>query len=371
MLTHLNAIELLKGMNISIKPELKPITGLRFLIAFWVFIFHIQIRWPIFHNLYLAEISNQGAIGMTFFFILSGYVLSYQYDLNLSMRSYFKARFARIYPVYILGAILTLPWLIARDLIPTSTSFSEILFLIIIDVLLLQAWFPPTFGRWNNGGSWSISVEAFFYLSFPALKRKLDSFTTKQIIFVLISTYSGLLLISAAVYLYGDSGMSIAYSMPIFRILEFLVGICTFKLFHARVFKVPLGLIFSALLGFFVFDLIFFGSKLPMYVTHDWIAVPFFASLLIYITNRISILSRILGSKSLNLLGKASYSFYSLQVVLILVSIKFKVLVQAKLGIISDNQTFALALFGVILSSSLFLYYFIEEPLRKKISSYL
>lgn len=297
--------------------------------------------------------------------------MSYSYDSKFSIKTYFKARFARIYPVYILVAIVTLPWLINENFAPTSSSAPENLFLMVIGVLLLQAWFPPTFGRWNNGGSWSISVEAFFYLCFPALKCRLDLYARKQIIFVLASSYIGLVLISGSVYFYSDDGMSIAYSMPIFRFLEFVVGVCTFKLFHGRDFRIPLGLIFSSLLGLFIFDLIFFGSKLPMYITHDWIAVPFFTSLLIYITNSNSILSRIIGSKPLNILGKASYSFYSLQVVIILVSIKWRVPIQAQWDILINNQIFALVLFGVLLISSLFLYYFIEEPLRKKINSHL
>jgi len=57
----------MKGKNIFTKNEIQPLTGLRFLIAFWVFIFHIQIRWPIFDNPSLVSIANQGAIGMTFF----------------------------------------------------------------------------------------------------------------------------------------------------------------------------------------------------------------------------------------------------------------------------------------------------------------
>lgn len=142
--------------------EIRALTGLRFLIAFWVFVFHIHIRWPIFDNFILASIANQGAIGRTFFFILSGFILSYIYNTELNLTNYFRSRVARIYPIYIFVALITLPWLMLQSFIGEHLTILEVALLLTLGVLLLQAWFPPTLSHWNNGGSWSISVEAFF-----------------------------------------------------------------------------------------------------------------------------------------------------------------------------------------------------------------
>jgi peptidoglycan/LPS O-acetylase OafA/YrhL len=349
-------------------PEIRALTGLRFLIAFWVFIFHIQIRWPIFDNFALDSIARQGAIGMTFFFILSGFILSYSYSAQFSISSYFRSRIARIYPIYILVALITLPWLIFPDFVGTHFTSLEVTFLLVVGFLLLQAWFPPTFSRWSNGGSWSISVEAFFYVCFPTLKKKIDKLDKRSNYSLLFASYFMILLVSFSVYLYQSEGMSLAYSMPIFRMFEFTIGMLTFKLFYAIDSIFSNRILFSFLFLIFLFDLIVIGNKLPLYVTHDWIAVPFFVFLLINLTKSNSLLSKILASRLFNLLGRASYSFYSLQVFFILSSIKWKAKVESDWSLLENNQAFALIVFLILTLSSILVYKFIEEPLRKRIN---
>jgi peptidoglycan/LPS O-acetylase OafA/YrhL len=316
----------------------------------------------------LVKIANQGAIGMTFFFVLSGFILSYTYNSELKESNYFRSRLARIYPIYILVAVLTLPWLVLPSFTGTQPSYLEVIFLLVVGVFLLQAWFPPTFSRWNNGGSWSISVEAFFYFCFPALKKIMDRQDKRALGLILFTSYVMILLISLSVYVYQGEGMSLAYSMPIFRLFEFVIGMLTYKLFYLSdyiFFRVHSLIFFSTI--FFV-DLVFVGAKLPHYVTHDWIAVPFFVVLLINLTKYQTLISRILEGRILNLLGRASYSFYSLQVFLILLSIKWKSRLQLHWQVLEDNQIFALIMLLILVASSIFTYKFIEEPLRKRLN---
>jgi len=94
------------------KSEILPLTGLRFIAAIYVFVFHINYRWPIFSGGILKEIVSQGAVGMTIFFVLSGLLLAYQYsDRYEDRKHYFLRRLARIYPIYVVAAISTLPWI--------------------------------------------------------------------------------------------------------------------------------------------------------------------------------------------------------------------------------------------------------------------
>lgn len=351
-----------------LKIEIRSLTGLRFVIAFWVFVFHIQIRWPIFDSPALVQIANQGAVGMTFFFILSGFILSYSYEGKLNAREYFRSRVARIYPIYLFVAILTLPWLFYLNFEPPILSILEVSFLLIVDILLLQAWFPPTFGRWNNGGSWSISAEAFFYLCFPSLKSRFDHLDTKKNLFLLCICYFLILLVSLSIYLYQNEGMSIAYSMPIFRIIEFIIGMLTYRLFFNKDSRLINGYVVLLLSFIFLADLIFIGDKLPLYLTHNWIAVPFFVFFLVYLAKSKSWISKLLGGRVFNLLGRASYSFYSLQVFVILLSIKWKSDLQERWAFIGNNQLFALFLVLLITFISILVYQFLEEPLRRKIS---
>lgn len=62
-----------------IKHELLPLTTLRFISAFWIFLFHITLRWPVDLPVPISNILSQGPLGMSIFFILSGFVLTYNY----------------------------------------------------------------------------------------------------------------------------------------------------------------------------------------------------------------------------------------------------------------------------------------------------
>lgn len=58
---------------------LNGLTLLRAGAALWVFAFHIYIREP-FDIPIVSNILGNGAVAMTFFFVLSGFVLSYVYN---------------------------------------------------------------------------------------------------------------------------------------------------------------------------------------------------------------------------------------------------------------------------------------------------
>lgn len=57
--------------------ELPKLTGLRFVAALYVFVFHI--RWPLVESKFLANTLGQGAIGMSLFFMLSGFFSACRY----------------------------------------------------------------------------------------------------------------------------------------------------------------------------------------------------------------------------------------------------------------------------------------------------
>ena len=177
-----------------------------------------------------------------------------------------------------------------------------------------------------------------------------------------------ILVVSLSVYVYHGEGMSIAYSMPIFRLFEFVIGMLTYKLFYFTDSFLFNGYSLICISAIFFLDLVFIAEKLPRYVTHDWIAVPFFVVLLINLSKSKTLISRILEGRIFNLLGRASYSFYSLQVFAIFLSIKWKPKLQLQWRILENNQIFALIMFFVLVVSSILTYKFIEEPLRKRIN---
>ena len=208
--------------NITRK-KMDGVTILRFIAAFYVFIFHINMRVPVnFGELINKTISN-GVIGMSIFFMLSGFVLTYNYYGSMS-NNYFRKRIARIFPAYLFCGLLTLPFLLSSD-----ASFLKMIASIFLFVTGMQSWIYQTFDFWNFSGTWSISVELFFYALFPFLIKNINK---NNVIYVLLFSYlSSALLIPLSDIIQGPVVWSVYYATPIYRLPEFVVGVCIAILF--------------------------------------------------------------------------------------------------------------------------------------------
>src|SRR5437868_11262882 len=152
------------------KPHrLNALTGLRSFAAVNIVFFHFSN--PQWFGI-LAPVVNAGYASVSFFILLSGYVLAYNYAARaragqLDVRRFYEARFTRLYPIYILSLIL------AWRLIPQEyASHSHAMFWtgMVLTPMLLQGWIPEiaTFG---NTPAWTMSAESFYYLLFPWLAR--------------------------------------------------------------------------------------------------------------------------------------------------------------------------------------------------------
>ena len=356
--------------------EILPLTGLRFVAALYVFLFHLHIRWPLAGQDFVASVLSQGAVGMTIFFMLSGYILAYRYDLaEVPLRDYALNRFARIYPVYVVAGLLTLPWIgvslggvSARD---AFLGFAQLCALVVANALLLQAWFPQMLGYWNIGASWSISTEAFFYLLFPLLLKHIRPLPIVQLSGLIAIAYVLCVLPGFVSVAFRQPGPAIwyYYSMPIFRLAEFVLGICAyFVVGHAyRLLGARLNKMAYAMIAISIVYLGLFGPRLPYYVTHNWLIVPAVFLTLLVLSRPDSIASRVMASTPMVWGGKVSYCFYSFQapIVLWLVS-HHDALVQA-LPLLADNRLVLIVAGVILIAISAVGYYFIEEPSRAAI----
>lgn len=150
---------------------LPALTSLRFFAALHVLLYHFAqgqvAALPEFVRTFIAS----GNTGVTFFFVLSGFILGYNYLGRMpSSREFYWRRFARIYPVYGFALIFALPFFMQE--LRAEMGWREVgqalAVYFPVKFLMLQAWFEPMVLKWN-GPSWSLSVEALFYLVFPGL----------------------------------------------------------------------------------------------------------------------------------------------------------------------------------------------------------
>ena len=156
--------------------HLPAITSLRFIAAFAVLVLHYRdLLGPMPDGLLRAIVGGQ--YGVTFFFILSGFILTYRYHdwfaSGVSDGSFWRFqryRLARIYPVYLLGLLLDTPWhLIERaqagELANVGVTWWASW---LINLVGLQAWVPAIpFAMFWNTPAWSVAAEFFFYATFP------------------------------------------------------------------------------------------------------------------------------------------------------------------------------------------------------------
>jgi peptidoglycan/LPS O-acetylase OafA/YrhL len=287
------------------------LTVVRFLAAFWVFLFHFNLRIPLDPGPVERIIAN-GALGMPLFFMLSGFVLAHRYhDRYEGFNAFCRARVARIYPAYLLSIVVALPFVMATK----GTDLATLLFVIPVDLLLLQAWFPNLFRFWHHGGTWSISVEFFLYASFPLL-RSIGQLTTRNILLVCIgstllaASFASSLRIGAS----ADLPFPVFYSVPIYSLPAFAIGIALAAL-HRRGFR---GFALAPLLLALVLAVA--GHHNHRYAGLNFVTLPLIAASLLFAA-RVAATgpATLLVNRVTIYLGDISYPFFLFQIPLLMV----------------------------------------------------
>lgn len=169
-------------MQQSGRSSLVPLTGARFFAALWVVLYHSttdfgfaswlqQLQGPS-HSAFgvlVMRVIRLGPLGVDFFFLLSGFILAYQYlaadgRVRGGKRAFWIARVGRIYPVYLLAIVLGLLTYLRDAPAPSLAALT-----IASHVLLIQSWIPAAVPLNLNPPAWSLAAEALFYALFPFL----------------------------------------------------------------------------------------------------------------------------------------------------------------------------------------------------------
>jgi len=199
--------------------DLPSLTGLRWVAAFLVFWFHCAgwgaVVSPWWH------LPQFGFIGVSFFFVLSGVVLTWSARPGQSDGQFYWRRFARIYPAHAVMTIVAIA-LYLFVMPPYKPVWAGLLAL-----LLLHAWPPiPIVNSAANGVSWSLSCEAFFYACFPRLTRMLGKRSGRRR-HVVVAAIVGACATAAVVGSFAAGGRfdTPFYENPLVRFGEFVLGV--------------------------------------------------------------------------------------------------------------------------------------------------
>lgn len=193
--------------------------ALRFIFALFIFTEHFPISEDAPHLLHGA-----GAMGVSFFIVLSGFVMSIGYEKRVQesafrWKDFMFKRLIRLWPLHLLCLAA---WII---LAYGAWGSSAIYPLPLLGNALLLQWLPVEHIE-GNSVAWCLSVLVVFYSVYPFIAR----LKTRRLL---------LLFVGISVVLHG---LAIAYKpmnttaywyiSPASRVLDFLLGMITFRLYR-------------------------------------------------------------------------------------------------------------------------------------------
>jgi len=152
------------------RPKIHALTSARFFAALYVVFFHT--KWGVTPGSALDRLLSVGYSSVAFFFLLSGYILGTVYlraGKPVAPRGFYIARFARIYPLYIVSVFADAPFAIAGRIAKYGlwAAIARVSILLAGSSFMMQMWFHTD--TVINIPSWSLAIETVFYLSFPFL----------------------------------------------------------------------------------------------------------------------------------------------------------------------------------------------------------
>lgn len=337
---------------------IKPLTSLRFIFALMVFAAHCYVIDPYFsHFLY-----KEGFVGVSFFFVLSGFIIAYNYQRKFeegrgSRREFWVARFARIYPLHLVALFFLL---LAGGYLLTMNV--DTLRKIFPQLFLLHPFIPDMdyFFAFNSP-SWSLGCEQLFYFLFPFLVLWLGS--TRKLIGIL--TVAGILVACGMLLTPEDRIRAYWYVNPLTRLPDFLVGMLLYELYKKKTMRWSRSKATWFELGAVILFIAFYyaGSaglvpKVYRYSVYYWLPV----SLVLYVfaVNR-GVISRFLSNKYLVIGGDISFSMYLLHLVFIEL--------YKGTGWNYPWQTVIPVLLLLTIGFSLLSFYYFEKPVNRYIRS--
>ncbi|MCU1320674.1 MAG: acyltransferase 3 [Acidobacteriaceae bacterium] len=311
---------------ITRKPQLPALTGIRTLLAIFIILFHFTPP----HLGLLYPVIDSAYVFVGFFFLLSGFVLTYNYSdraLTLSKRDFWLARFSRLYPIYMLVLLISAHMLYDEWLVRSHAEFWRG---VLLTPFLLQGW-SPNLATFGNTVAWTLSCEVMFYFAFPFLlyawAKRMHWLNTRGRLIALFFALWAIGILPHILYTFlnpdhlaapADRYTStyllrfLKYTPPPY-VCTFLAGVTLAKLHPLLPFtprqRLAVAAVALALLGFFFYT----GAvkHVPYIFMHGGLLVPLFGLLTLGLAGPNPI-STLFSVRPLVLLGEATFALYLL-----------------------------------------------------------
>lgn len=331
-----------------------------------------NVRW------YHPFFSEAGPLGVVFFFVLSGFLITYllfaerDQTSTINVSNFYARRFLRIWPLYFFVVLL------GFFILPMSTLFyvpyqsgmfedpkrfwgSFVLFVLIFPNLAMSIY-----GAYPNIGQlWSIGVEEQFYLGWPWLMKKAKKSLRAIVLFTVV-----FIAIKAAVFIIG-----LYYNAPWWRVVTAFFAMTKlesmaiggvgawFLYFRKDLTEKWLHHPITQITGWLLLPvLLYFTPAFAQNVTHLLYSLAFLIIIVNVSTNSKSIIK--LENRVFHELGKISYGIYMyhMMVIIFVLQSAVKIFDKPFLATLSGNIIIYLATFTLTLTISYLSYHFFELP---------
>lgn len=342
---------------------MSALTSVRFFAALYVVLYHTF--GPANPNApgWIARIVGMGYCSVSFFYTLSGFIMGAVYlrtDPHVNVLRFYVARFARIYPLFMVTLLLDVPNLLLDRIAKYGVVSACIKTAITLvgSSLMLHGWWLKLRGLDNP--NWSVAVEVVFYVLFPFAGPLIWKRSRGAVLATIIVLFA-VEMLPPTLGPYIGIQIDLIKFTPIMHLHEFAIGLLAARLYFGQTNgRTATGLLRApsvlAILGITTCAIaVLMSGSIPQLLIHNGLLAPAYALVIVGLASSEANFSRVLSWSPLVLLGEASYSLYLLHIPF------WKY--YARIGITHSAVAYWTYLTGVI-AASIFTYLRFEAPAR-------
>ncbi len=348
------------------RPQRLPrLNSLRLFAAVGVVLCHVGYFFTSVRVLRKAEVYGYG--GVEFFFLLSGFVLTWAWaNRRPQVRGFWWRRAAKLYPITLALMVFAYLALPQYERIPGVRGK-------VLELTLLQAWWPSQrvyFG--GNGVSWSLSCEIFFYLVFPFVLAGVKRLRAIGF-WTLVATTLALLIMAPLIANLAGVAEPVRYWLffvfPPYQFGFFLLGMLMARAVAGGL-RLPKPTLFFVAALVWLGALVAVGAFYSLYHSHGLprplvllVALPAFVALLVSaVCKDLRHQESILTSRKLTYLGVISFELYLVHKPLFLLAQPFGVFNNS--GGLEGVLVFA-GYLGIALVVAIALHHIFQAPIER------
>ncbi|GAB3549105.1 acyltransferase [Actinopolyspora lacussalsi] len=354
--------------------RLPSLTGMRFIAAAMVFFFHASLTDPpqnpyadpFASDLYQTLFSKAGWMGVSFFFVLSGFVLTWSARSTDTMGGFWRRRLVKIFPAHVVT------WALAMILFAAAASDPHQW---LPNLFLIHSWFPQhEIFISVNPPSWSLCSELLFYMCFPFIIKGVVRIKQER-----LWSYAGLMILGMVgvqvftQFVLPDTPQTpegfpvsvwqfwFGYNFPPVRLFEFVLGMLLARIVMSGMWFRSLGFVHATVLAVAGYAL---AMVVPwLYGLNVATIVPIVVLVCTAATADIEGRPSVLRSRTMIWLGEVSFGFYLAQYVVIYY---LRQQMDARLFSTPLGTLVLLGLFFVTLLVGWLVHKFVEKPAMRR-----